>query len=69
MRTPRRQVYFTITILNLKPPQDENFVKIIEPKEGATVDNLFFGHTGNHYVALRSMEKVIRPLHVVTSHI
>lgn len=23
-------------------PQDENFVKIIEPKEGATVDTLYF---------------------------
>lgn len=36
---------------------DENFIKIIEPKEGARVGTLFFGHTGNHYVALRPMDK------------
>ena len=44
-------------------------MKIIEPKEGATVDTLFFGHTGNHYVALQPMEKVIHPLHVVKNDI
>ena len=49
-------------------PQDENFVKVIKPKEGVTVDTLFFGHTGNHYAALRSKEKVIRPSHVVKNH-
>ncbi|CAH3041908.1 unnamed protein product [Porites lobata] len=37
--------------------QDENFVKTIEPKEGTAGNTLFFGHTGNHYIALRPKEK------------
>lgn len=62
--TLRRQVYFSINFKSYVP-QDENFVKIIEPKEGTAVDTLFFGHTGNHYVALRPKEKVISPSHVI----
>ncbi|CAH3039627.1 unnamed protein product [Porites lobata] len=42
---------------------DENFVKTIEPKEGTAGNTLFFGHTGNHYIALRPKEKVISPSH------
>lgn len=64
MMTLRRQVYFSINFKSYAP-QDENFVKTIEPKEGTAGNTLFFGHTGNHYIALRPKEKVISPSHVI----
>lgn len=37
------------------PLQDEDYVKITEPEE-ISVGTLYFGHGGDHYVALRPMQ-------------
>ena len=38
--------------------QDDNFVKVVEPQLGPSVGTLYFGHSGNHYVALKSKQGV-----------
>ena len=38
--------------------QDENFVKVVKPHSGPSIGTLYFGHSGNHYVALKPKQKV-----------
>lgn len=38
--------------------QDDNYVKVVVPQSGAPIGTLYFGHTGNHYVALKLKKKV-----------
>lgn len=37
--------------------QEDNFIKTIEPREGSKHGQLYFGHTGQHYVALKKSNK------------
>jgi hypothetical protein len=48
--------------------QDDNYTKIIEPVGASSTGFLYFGHTGNHYVALKKYDALHKATRIGKSY-
>ncbi|KAL9961802.1 hypothetical protein ACROYT_G030823 [Oculina patagonica] len=48
-------LHYKVVIVTVHGSSPGEYVKVFEPKKGPSIGTLYFGHTGDHYVALKPL--------------